>query len=109
MSKAFARDELISASELVTISKDQFEEKLHAFQKLGLVHDNELRAVILDLKAYEELLDRLEELEEMHEDMHLADELTERLHVASTEWIEKPKAQSRLHFLSNLVENKGNS
>ncbi|MFC7443183.1 hypothetical protein [Laceyella putida] len=108
MSKAFAREELISASELMEIGKEQlFEEKLHAFQKLGLVHNNELRAVILDIKAYEQLLDRLEELEEMHEDMRLADELTERLNIASTDWIEKPQAQTRLNFLSQLVENKG--
>ncbi|KPC69374.1 hypothetical protein ADL26_18965 [Thermoactinomyces vulgaris] len=107
MSKAFAREELISANELKEISKDQlFEEKLHAFQKLGLVHNNELRAVILDIKAYEQLLDRLEELENMHEDLRLADEMAERLQIASTEWIEKSPNQTRLQFLSQLAETK---
>jgi hypothetical protein len=38
--------------------------------------------------------------------LRLADEMAERLQIASTEWIEKSPNQTRLQFLSQLAETK---
>ncbi|MBA4493685.1 hypothetical protein ACFO25_04740 [Paenactinomyces guangxiensis] len=108
MSKAFFREELISSSELKEISKKKlFDELLSAVHKLGLVHNNELRAVILDIKTYEQMVDRLEELENLCEDMNLAEELKERVRISGSEWIEKPPHLSRLDFFKQSLKEKG--
>lgn len=107
MSKVFAREELISSSELKDISKKKlFDEMLQAFQKLGLVHNNELRAVILNIETYEKMVDRLEQLEDLCEDLALADELHDRMQLSTSEWMEKPAHISRLDFFKQSLKDQ---
>jgi hypothetical protein len=101
---------LISASDLKEISKQKlFDEMLGSFKKLGLVHNNELRAVILDIETYEQLVDRLEELEDLHEDREWAESLAERVQLPKEKWLEKPAHLSRVEFLKRSVPEKGSS
>ncbi|MBA4602787.1 hypothetical protein [Thermoactinomyces mirandus] len=109
MLKTFAQNELISSHDLEEMNKQKlFDDLLHTNKKLGLVHNNRLRAVILDINAYEQLINRLDELEEMYEDMKWGDTLKERFTIRETEWIEKPEHVSRLSFLRQIPDqNKG--
>ncbi|MGA8941215.1 MAG: hypothetical protein WB502_00615 [Thermoactinomyces sp.] len=107
MLKTFAQNELISSHDLEEMNKQKlFDDLLYSNKKLGLVHNDQLRAVILDIDTYEQLLNRLDELEEMYEDMKWGDTLRERLSVRENEWIEKPEHQSRLSFLEQTVKHK---
>ncbi|MGA9173282.1 MAG: hypothetical protein WBZ33_04795 [Thermoactinomyces sp.] len=106
MSKIF--EALISANDLQAMSKKKlFDEMLRSFKKLGLTHNNELKAVILDIQTYEHLVDRLEELEEMQEDIQLAHNLSERLQLPKENWLEKPDHTPRMEFLRSME--KGSS
>jgi PHD/YefM family antitoxin component YafN of YafNO toxin-antitoxin module len=106
MSKIF--EALISANDLQAMSKKKlFDEMLRSFKKLGLTHNNELKAVILDIQTYEHLVDRLEELEEMQEDIQLAHNLSDRLQLPKENWLEKPDQTSRMEFLRSME--KGSS
>ncbi len=107
MCKAFDREELISSNELKDISKKKlFDEMLTAGKKLGLVHNNQLRAVILDIEAYEQLIRRLEELESLHENLQLVEEFKERVQLSADEWIKKPAHVARIDFLRQTMREK---
>ncbi|SEN55979.1 hypothetical protein [Lihuaxuella thermophila] len=109
MFKAFDRGELISSNELKEISKKKlFDEMLAVCKKLGLIHNNELRAVILDIKTYEKLIHRLDELENLHEDLELVEEFKERVQLSADEWIKKPADVSRIRFLRQTMKEKSN-
>jgi len=108
MSKSFRREELISTGELKDISQNRLlDEMLHTFKKLGLVHNDELRAVILDIETYEQLLSRLEELEDLKEDMDAAEELKKRAELPMDKWVKKPEQISRLAFFERWIQEKG--
>jgi hypothetical protein len=108
MNKEFTREELISSNELKRLDHDQlFDELLATYEKLGLVHNNELKAVILPIQSYELLLGRLEKLEDLYEDLVLSNDLDDRLHLAVEEWIEKPAQVSRIQFLEHWLEETG--
>jgi hypothetical protein len=108
MFKAFDRGELISSNDLKDISKQKlFDEMLTACKKLGLVHNNELRAVILDIKAYEQLINRLEELESLHEDLQLVEKFKERVQLSADEWVKKPAHVPRMDFFRQTMREKG--
>lgn len=107
MLKTFTQNELISSHDLEEMNKQKlFDDLLHANKKLGLVHNEELRAVILDIDAYEQLLNRLDELEDMFEDLKWGDTLKERLNIREADWIEKPEHTSRLSFLEQTLDHK---
>jgi hypothetical protein len=109
VSKPFAQNELISTSELKEMNnRHLFDDLLNTCKKLGLVHDNQLRAVILDIKTYEQLMHRLEELEEILEDMKWNEMLQERIRLPETKWLEKPEQMSRLAFFEQTID-KGSS
>ncbi len=107
MLKTFSQNELISSHDLEEMNKQKlFDDLLYTTKKLGLVHNDQLRAVIMDIEAYEELICRLNELEDMYEDMKWGDSLKERLTISEAEWIEKPDNVSRLSFLEHKLDNK---
>lgn len=108
MTNFFAREELISTHELKSLSQTQLlDEMLHNFKKLGLVHNNQLRAVILDIDMYEQLLQRIEELEDLKEDMEVAEKLKNRITLPIDQWVEKPEQVTRLTFFEQWIEEKG--
>lgn len=109
MCNLFTREELISTHDLKDISQKRLlDEMLHTFKKLGLVHNNQLRAVILDIDLYEQLLQRLEELEDLQEDMEEAEELKKRASLPVDQWVERPEQITRLTFFEQWIEEKGN-
>ena len=110
MSESFAQNELISSHDLKEMNnRHLFDDLLNTCKKLGLVHDNQLRAVIIDIDTYEQLMNRLEELEEIYEDMKWIETLQERLHLPETKWLEKPEQMSRLAFFRQTFNEKGPS
>ena len=110
VTKPFAQNELISSRELKEMNNQHlFDDLLNTCKKLGLVHNNQLRAVIMDIDTYEQLMNRLEELEEICEDMKWNEMLQERLNLPETKWLEKPEQTSRLAFLEQTFNHKGPS
>jgi hypothetical protein len=110
MPKSFDSEKLISSTDLREIGNHKlFDELLSTFKKLGLVHNNQLRAVILDIRTYEELMSRLEEMEDLLEDRQLAEELEDRLRLPREQWKEKPDQLSRLQFLEQMLKDKGSA
>jgi hypothetical protein len=108
MNKEFTREELISSDELKKLDYEQlFDELLTSYEKLGLLHNNELKAVILPIHTYELLLMRLEKLEDLYEDLVLSNNLEDRVHLVAEEWIEKPVQVSRVQFLEHWLEETG--
>ncbi|WP_124726628.1 hypothetical protein [Staphylospora marina] len=104
MTKSFDSDERISSGDLRDLDPSRLEELLAIHRKLTLTHNDELRAVILDIHTWETLMNRLADLEDTLEDLLLSRELETRIHTSPSSWAEKPESMDRLSFLKNMAE-----
>lgn len=105
VTKEFHSKQIHPAKELRTISQSKLLEMLKKEQKLAFNFNNVTKAMMLDIETYNELIDRLEELEEKVESYELEKRYGERQEPAQKEkWISKPEGMSMAEWYSLYQE-----
>ncbi|GIM46441.1 hypothetical protein DNHGIG_19900 [Collibacillus ludicampi] len=106
----FSKEETLPARSLRTLSQKELLELLSRHEKLGLIVNDELKIVMLEVETLEAMVKRIRELEDLVEDMELAKTLGDRVHALNTEWEAKPEVISYVDwFLQGTIHEKGRS
>lgn len=99
MSVTFSKEELIQANQFRILSQRAIQKQLKEHEKIGVLFQNTgLDAVLMSYKLYEALVKRLNELEEILEDLELEKTLGYRVNTPSEEWIAHPEGVSTLEM-----------
>ncbi|AKU27535.1 hypothetical protein ABEO87_13825 [Geobacillus stearothermophilus] len=95
--KTLTKEETLPASALRSLSQKSLLEMVNAFDKLGVIVNNNLSIAMLSWEKYEQLVDniqelqsKIDELESLYEDIQLAKEYKE-----DVERVEKGQSESR--------------
>lgn len=99
MSTTFAKDEMIQANQFRSLSQKALQQQLQAHEKLGVLFQNTgLDAVMLTYERYAALVDRVNELENVLEDIEIEKAFGYRLNTSTETWIERPEGMSTLEM-----------
>ncbi|MBD1370849.1 hypothetical protein IC620_00545 [Hazenella sp. IB182357] len=110
MSNPFTNKRVISSNELAILSMHQlFDEMLTLYHTMGLIHNDKLRAVLLDIDVYEQMIQRLKELENRYEDIEYANQFAYRMDLPDEHWIRRSGSTSRLTFLQHFTNRDDSS
>lgn len=107
MSTTFSPEEIVQAGQLRNISQRELQEEIKKHEKLGLYFNNDgLSVVLLQYDRYKALVERLEELEEILEDIQLADHYGKRTDTPREEWLQKPPDMTMHEFYNTFKRRK---
>lgn len=107
MSVTFSKEELIQANQFRILSQRAIQEQLKEHEKIGVLFQNTgLDAVLMSYTLYEALIKRLNELEEVLEDLELEKTLGYRVNTLPEEWIEHPEGVSTLEMYRKLQKDR---
>ncbi|HHY66478.1 MAG TPA: hypothetical protein GX517_04655 [Alicyclobacillus sp.] len=99
MGTAFAKEEMLQANQFRTLSQRELQKRLKAHEKLGILFANQgLGAVMLSYERYEALVNRLNDLENLLEDIELEQTFGYRLNTPADEWVAHPEGSSTLEL-----------
>lgn len=106
LSTAFAPEEIIQAKDLRKISQRDLQKGLQEHEKLGIFFQTGgLKAVMLPVDSYTDLVERLEELEEILEDVQIGKNIEKRDKLQREEWITRPEGMSLSNFFDSALGN----
>ncbi|CAB3395236.1 hypothetical protein [Kyrpidia spormannii] len=99
MSTAFSKEEMLQANQFRALSQRELQKRLKTHEKLGILFANQgLGAVMLSYERYEALVNRLNDLENLLEDIELEQTFGYRLNTPADEWVAHPEGASTLEM-----------
>jgi len=99
MSTTFIKEEMIQANQFRSLSQKALQQELQSHEKIGVLFANTgLSAVIMSYERYAAMTERLAELEEIIENMQLAQEFGYRFKAPKEQWIEHPESMSTMEM-----------
>lgn len=103
ITKEFHSKQILAAKELRTISQGRLLEMLEKEHKLAFNFNNETKAAMLDIDTYNELISRLEELEEKLESLALEERYGNRREPQDVpeDWVSKPENMSTAEWFAD--------
>lgn len=106
VTKEFNSQQIHAANELRTISQTKLLEMLERERKLAFNFNNVTKATMLDIETYNELIDRLEELEAKVESLEMEHRYGQRQDPdeAPEQWTSKPESMSLSEWYASHQE-----
>jgi hypothetical protein len=84
----------LPAKELRKISQRELLNKVSEEEIIGLIFNDQIKLSVLDSEILQNMVNRLNELEERYEEEKIANELDNRLDTPEEEWVERPPGMS---------------
>jgi hypothetical protein len=94
----FSKDEMIQAKQFRSLSQKGLRHQILTHEKIGVLFNTGLDAVLLSYSRYQALINQIEASENALEDLEIAVTMNPRLNIPTNEWLNHPEGVSTLEL-----------